>query len=99
MIDVGDPVRNIALNAIFFAVVAITLVAVIPWGSVGAPRIGQFLRWLMIPVLVLAIVYEWLMPSRFDIRIDLVLLLPMYVVIIVTSAFRWWRWLMAGKRK
>lgn len=90
MFDVGDSALNAALNLCFGAIVLLAVAVIVPWGAVGAPRMNRLLRWAVVPICVLAVLYEWLMPSRFDIRVDLLLLLPMYVVVIVTSLFRWW---------
>ena len=89
LFDVGDPTRNLALSACFFAILALTVAAVVPWRALGAARLSRLLRWLFLPALALAATYEWLMPARFDIRVDLLLLLPMYAVIAVTCLVRW----------
>jgi len=67
-------------------------VSLIPWKSFGAHRVSRLFRWLPIPVIGLAIIYEWAMPSRFDIRVDLFLLLPAYAVVIISSLVRWLGW-------
>jgi hypothetical protein len=92
LIDVGDPLRNLVLNACFCFTIFLALVAIVPWKALGAARLSRILRWSVVPVLGLATVYEAVMPSRFDIRMDLFLLLPAYAVVIVTSAARWLTW-------
>ena len=88
LIDAGDPVLNIALNGCFFAITLLTLIAIVPWRVLGAARFSRLLHWLFLPVLVLAVTYELLMPIRFDIRIDLFLLIPMYAIVAVTCLYR-----------
>jgi len=88
LIDTGDPTRDIALNGCFFAISLLTLAAVIPWRALGAARVSHLLRWLFIPVLALAVAYEMLMPLRFDIRLDLFVLIPMYAIVAVTCLYR-----------
>ena len=89
MFDVGDPTRNAVLTACFLAIALLTLAAVVPWKALGAARLSKWARWLWLPVLLLAIAYEATMPSRFDIRVDLLLLLPMYAIVLVASVVRW----------
>lgn len=92
LIDVGEPGRNLVLNACFYLSGLMFAVALVPWRWMGAAGLSRLLRWLPLPSAVLAVVYEVTMPSRFDIRVDLLLLLPMYALIALTSAFRWVRW-------
>jgi hypothetical protein len=92
LIDVEDSVRNLVLNGCFYSIVLLSLVAIIPWGHIGAVRMSRLLRWLVVPVLGLAITYESAMPSRFDIRVDLFLLLPAYGLVLVTSIVRCLGW-------
>ena len=94
LIDVGDPTLNLALNACFVAILLLALLALIPWRLFGVARFSYRLRWLILPLILLAVSYEYLMPSRFDIRIDLLLLLPLYLLVLVASLARWRR----GKR-
>jgi hypothetical protein len=89
LIDVQDPTRNIPLNACFYAIVLLATVGAVPWKTLGAARLSRALRWLILPVLGLAIAYESIMPSRMNIRIDLLLLAPAYTLAIVTSIVRW----------
>jgi len=89
MFDVGDPTRNAVLTACFIAIALLTVAAVVPWKALGAARLSRWARWLWLPVLLLAIAYEATMPSRFDIRVDLVLLVPMYLVVVLASVVRW----------
>jgi hypothetical protein len=89
LIDVEDAGLNTVLNACFVANVALTLLALVPWRVLGAPRLCRMFRWVAIPVLVLAFVYEAYMPSGYNIRVDLLILSPLYVLAIATSAVRW----------
>ena len=91
ILDVGDPASNFGLNSCFWLIIALALISILPWKSLGAPRLSFWARWTWLPVVVLAIAYEGLMPSRFDIRIDLLLLLPLYALVLLACAIRWWR--------
>ena len=51
LIDVEDPIRNLVPNGCFYSIVVLSLVALIPWSHLGAVRISQALRWLVVPVL------------------------------------------------
>ena len=91
MFDVGDPTRNAILQICFFGILALTIAALVPWKTFGAVRVSKLARWIVLPVLLLALVYESAMPTRFDIRVDLLLLLPMYVVVLLSTTLRWVR--------
>jgi len=91
IIDVGNEASNLWLNLCFWLIVLSALASILPWGTMGATRMAGWLRWAWLPVAMLAIPYEALMPIQYDIRIDLFLLIPMYIVVIVTSIFRWRR--------
>ena len=98
LINVGDQIRTFWLTLCFFAVVIFTITTIIPWESYfGMNRVSRLSRWIFVPVLMLAVIYERILPSRFDIRIDLLLLLPMYAVVVLTSVFRWRRAKYANK--
>ena len=85
----GDPLLNAALGICFIALVAIGLVAAVPWRALGARRLSIVLRWAALPMLLLALVYEALMPAHVDTRIDLVVLMPLYLIVLVSSVLRW----------
>lgn len=91
MFDVGDSSRNAVLTGCFAAIVALTIASIVPWHGMGAARISRIARWFPVPVLFLALTYESTMPSHFNIRVDLLLLLPMYGIVIVASLVRWIR--------
>jgi hypothetical protein len=91
MFDVGDPIRNAVLTGCFVGIAALTVVTLLPWTSLGAARIGRWARWAIVPMALLAVAYEAAMPSRFDIRVDLLLLLPMYGLAVAASIVRWVR--------
>ena len=83
MFDVGDTASNATLTVCFFGIALLTLASMMPWRRFGFARSNRLTRWIFVPVILLAIVYESAMPARFDIRIDLFLLLPMYVLVLV----------------
>jgi hypothetical protein len=86
LLDVGDPARNLLLNACFYGIVLVMLLSLVPWRL----RQGRN-RWsLYLPLLAIAlyVTYEATMPPNLDIRIDLLLLAPMGLVIIVAWGIR-----------
>ena len=89
LINVEDTDLNTVLNACFVANVALTLLALVPWRVLGAPRLCRLFRWVSIPVLILAFVYESYMPTGYNIRVDLLILLPLYFMALATSVVRW----------
>lgn len=99
LINVADPLRNLALNTCLYLILSLAIVGLIPWRALGVPIPGRFLRWLALPVFVLAVAYEWIMPSRFDIRVDLLLLLPAYGLVLVTSFVRCYAWRRSSHNK
>ena len=86
LLDVGDPARNLLLNACFYGIVVVMLLSLVPW------RLKQGRnRWsLYLPVaaLILYAIYEAAMPPHWDIRPDLFLLAPMGLVIILAWSIR-----------
>lgn len=88
LIDVGDPVRNVILNLSFALVMLIALLALVPWRIFGAHRLGRMAIWLPVPALATALAYEAAMPSRYDIRLDLVLLVPAYALVLFATLIR-----------
>lgn len=87
IIDVQDELANLVLNACFYLICLITLASVIPWSLI----FGK-VKWpiyLPLPALVIYIIYEITFPPYWDIRLDLALLIPMMIVIILSSAFRY----------
>jgi len=88
LINVDDPVRNAILNVSFVAIVAFAALAVVPWGFLGARGMSRLALWLPLPTFLLAFIYEAAMPSGYDIRLDLFLLLPAYAVVLIATLFR-----------
>ena len=86
LIDVGDPARNLILNACFYGMVLVMLLSLVPWRLKG--RRNRWSFYLPIAGLLLYIVYEPAMPPNWDIRVDLLLLAPMGVLIIVAWIVR-----------
>jgi hypothetical protein len=100
LIDVEDPLRNLILNSSLVVVALMAIVAVVPWGIFGAERIGRFATLLPIPTLAVAFVYETAMPSRYDIRLDLLLLVPAYGLVLLATLIRLLaRWRARRKRE
>ena len=89
LIDVEDAGLDTLLNACFVVNVVLSLLALVPWRVLGAPKLCRMLRWVPIPILVLTYVYEAYMPSGYNIRVDRLILLPLYVLALATTAIRW----------
>ena len=86
MINVNDTDLNIILNFCFFLILIISIISLIPWGLKSGKN-----RWtLALPILGILtyLVYEVTMPSNWDIRMDLALLLPPIVIIIFMGIIR-----------
>ena len=90
MFEVGDQAANILLNIAFFAILGLALLALVPWKLLGQAAIGRVMRWAWLPAVMLGAAYESLMPPHMNIRIDLLILLPAYAIIILTCGVRWW---------
>jgi hypothetical protein len=85
LIDVQDPELNLILNGCFFGLLGVSVLSLIPW----ALRDGRnrWTLWLPIPALAFYFAYEWYMPTRMNIRLDLVLIWPLLAVVLIG----WWR--------
>lgn len=86
LLDVGEPARNLLLNACFYGIVVVTLLSLIPWRLKAGGN-----RWtLYLPVAALAlyVTYEATMPPNWDIRLDLFLLAPMGLLIVLAWGVR-----------
>lgn len=100
LIDVEDPLRNLIFNCSLIAVVLMAIMAIVPWGTFGAERIARLAMWLPIPTLAVAFAYETAMPSRYDIRLDLLLLVPAYGLVLLATLIRLLaRWRARRKRE
>ena len=74
MYETGNAARDIELAVLAIVVLVCALIVLVPWGRKSAfARIATHLPLLALPTYA---VYEWLMPSNFDIRIDLLVLWP-----------------------
>jgi hypothetical protein len=89
VLDVGDPASNLWLNLCFWLILLVALGSFLPWRAFGVPRLSQWAKWSWLPVLMLAVAYEVIMPARFDIRVDLLLLLPIYALVVLACTVRW----------
>jgi hypothetical protein len=88
LIDVQDPLRNVILNGCFFAIILMAVAAIVPWGALGSRTLSRLAIWLPVPLAAVAYLYERAMPSRYDIRVDLLLLLPAYGLILLATVTR-----------
>jgi len=86
LLDVGDPGRNLILNACFYGIVVVMLTSLVPWRL--KDRRNGWSVYLPIAAAVLYVIYEAAMPSNWDIRLDLLLLAPMGLVILIAWGVR-----------
>ncbi len=86
MYSTGDPARDFWLSVFAGLILVLAIVALIPWGRATALR--RALGWL--PALTLPVYgwYEYLMPDRFDIRIDLLLIWPLVIIAFIGFLIR-----------
>jgi hypothetical protein len=84
--NVNDPGLNLILNACLILIIILSIISLIPWKLKSGKN-----RWtLALPVLGILtyLVYESTMPSNWNIRMDLVLLMPPLAVIIFLGLIR-----------
>lgn len=86
LIDVDDPTANFILNGCFYGLVVVTLLSVVPWSLRGGK--GRWTFFLPLAALALYGYYEATMPVRYDIRLDLLLLLPMGGIVFLSWLIR-----------
>lgn len=86
LLDVGDPGRNLILNACFYGIVIVTLLSLVPWRMRN--RRDRWSLYLPVAAIALYVAYEAAMPSHWDIRLDLFLLAPMGLVIFIAWVVR-----------
>jgi len=86
MIDVQDSSLNVILNSCLFFILILAVVSLIPWKL----KFGKN-RWaLALPILAILayLLYEFVMPNNWDIRLDLVLIWPALTLIIFLGVIR-----------
>lgn len=86
IVDIGDPVRNLVLNACLYGIAVISIISLVPW-----PISSGRNRWTLYLPLVgigLYVAYELTMPPNWDIRLDLLVILGMGVVIVLSWLVR-----------
>lgn len=86
LVDVGDPARNLILNACFYGIALVTLLSLVPWRLKHGRN--RWSHYLPVPAIALYVIYETAMPSNWDIRLDLFLLAAMGLVIILAWGIR-----------
>ena len=93
MIDVQDPQLNFWLNFLLGGILVFAVLSVIPFRQIGRFRWASHV-W---PLLTISfyVAYEFLMPSRFDIRLDLFFIWP---VMAFTLAM-WGTWFAVSRRE
>ena len=78
LINVENSSLNLLLNACFYAMALVALASVVPWRLKGGRN--RWALWLPVAGIAFYGVYESAMPSRWDIRVDLLLIAPMLLV-------------------
>jgi len=86
LIDVQEPDLNLVLNACLSGLALLALVSIVPWRLRG--RRNRWTLWLPLGALAIYTVYETAMPSRWDIRLDLVLVGPLLILILIAWLVR-----------
>lgn len=86
LIDVQDPGLNLILNACLMGLALLALLSIAPWPL--RARRNRWTLWLPLGATVIYGIYEATMPTRWDIRLDLVLIAPLLVVIAVAWLVR-----------
>lgn len=86
LIDVNNDSLNLLLNFAFIMIICLGIISVMPW------RLKEGMnRWtLSLPLFAIGayILYEYTMPSNWDIRLDLLLLWPALLISIVMGVIR-----------
>lgn len=86
LLDVGEPARNLVLNACFYGIVLVMLLSLVPWRLKGGRN--RWSLYLPLAAIVLYVIYEVTMPSSWDIRLDLFLIIAMGLVIMLAWGIR-----------
>ena len=86
LVDVGDPARNLILNACFYGIALVMLLSLVPWRLKDGRN--RWSLYLPVPAFVLYVIYEAAMPSNWDIRLDLFLIIAMAIVIVLAWGTR-----------
>ena len=79
-IDVQDPGLNLILNACLLGLAALALLSLVPW-RLREGR-NRWTLWLPLGAVAIYAAYEIVLPARWDIRLDLVLIAPLLLVIL-----------------
>jgi len=89
LIDVQDAGLNYLLNGCLSGIAVVTLLSLMPLQlSEGLNRWILVLPWIG---LTLYFAYEYAIPARMDIRLDLILILPLMAVTLLVWLVRLWR--------
>jgi hypothetical protein len=99
IVDVQDVELNRLLNGLLVGFAAIVVLSIVPWPlRNGRNRWTLALPWIG---LLLYGAYEWLMPARMDIRLDLLAVWPLGILVFFLWGIRLWRirWLRTRAEK
>jgi hypothetical protein len=80
LIDVQETDLNLVLNACLYGLALLTGVSIIPWRLRDGRN--RWSLWLPLAAVLAYATYEFTMPSRWDIRIDLLLIWPLLLIIV-----------------
>jgi len=82
-------IANIVTNSIFYVYLIFVVLLLFPLKS----KIGNYnwTRYIPIVSIIFYIIYESVIPTRWDIRFDLVFIWPLLIIILTLGTFRFFR--------
>ena len=86
LIDVQDPGLNVILNASFYGLAATAIASILPWPIRGGRN--RWTLWLPLAAIALYVAYELAMPTRMNIRVDLLLIWPFLLIVLIAWLIR-----------
>ena len=79
LIDIQEPGLNLILNGCLYGLAVLAALSVVPWRL--RERRNRWTLWLPAAALALYLIYEISMPALWNIRLDLVLILPLLLIV------------------
>ncbi len=86
LIDIQEPGLNLNLNGCFYGLAVLAALSVVPWRL--RERRKRWTLWLPPAALALYLVYETTMPVCWNIRLDLLLILPLLLIVVLAWLVR-----------
>ena len=86
LIDVKAPDLNLILNGCLYGLAVLAALSVVPWRL--RERRNRWTLWLPPTALALYLAYEITMPARWNIRLDLLLVLPLLLIVVLAWLVR-----------